>query len=89
MNTLEFEDNVRRYSGSIDEYDYFYDMREYADDIEFIRNVLSTEFNISTSHIICYFFWVNYSIHMDAGWLAVDKDEVVKVYREQKQRSKK
>jgi len=74
--TSEFEDDV------LNKYDTceidFYDMRVYADDIESIRQTLIS-IDIHTSHIVCYYFWSWWSNKLDASWLKVDINEVVRV----------
>jgi len=75
--THYFEDKVTDLDW---EYHDLYDMREYANDIEFIRISLKT-LNIHTSHLICYHFWSWWSHELDAGWLVVTTEEIHKTYR--------
>jgi len=63
--TMDFEDKV------IDLFPFEYDLcdiRDYADDIEYIRKELKIA-NIYTSHVICYQFWRWQSKNVDATWL--------------------
>lgn len=76
--TSDFEDKI--FDLKSFEIDY-YDMREYADDIDLIRRSLHTV-GIFTSHIIAYNFWIWYSLRLDAGWLTCSSGEVVTVYGE-------
>jgi len=57
-----------------------YDLREWADDIVYIRQALKT-INIHTSHLMCYSFWVKYSSDMSAGWLQISENDVVREAR--------
>jgi len=62
-------------------YDFdLYDMREYADDIETIRQALIA-LDVHTSHIMAYNFWSSYSFDMDAGWLTLTDGEVASAYK--------
>lgn len=61
--TMDFEERV---DNDVD----LYDMREWADDIEEIRQMLKT-IDIHTSHLVCYSFWSKYSYNMSAGWLQI------------------
>ncbi len=77
MDTMEFEDAVLdKDTNDID----YYDMREYADDIEFIRKTLMS-IGINTSHLICYYFWNWWSLKLDASWLVVSKEEILSVVK--------
>lgn len=57
-----------------------YDMREYANDIEFIRISLKT-LNINTSHLICYHFWSWCSHLVDASWTIPTSERIRENYR--------
>lgn len=75
---MDFEDYVLdKKSNDVD----YYELREWADDIEEIRTILK-KININTSHIICYFFWKWWSLKMDAGWLSFGEREVIRVANE-------
>jgi hypothetical protein len=76
--TMEFEGVItNKFDDDID----LCDMRDFAEDIELIRQYL-VDSNIYTSHYICFIFWSGYSYGMSAGWLAISRQEVLQVAKD-------
>lgn len=71
--TMNFESRVRDYCDC--DVDY-YDLREHADDLEFIRKILH-KIGIYTSHIMCYWLWMQHSYDYSAGWLVIHEPEII------------
>lgn len=80
--TMNFESNVRHYCQFMHGLDVdFYDLREWADDIEHIRQILKT-IDIHTSHLICYWMWLAHSLDFCAGWLMLNDDEIIYIAKQ-------
>ena len=73
--TTDFEEMVRE---SFEDDKDLCDMREYADDIELVRQALKS-IDIHPSHYTCFIFWKGYSYDLSASWLMLDKGYVVEI----------